>query len=740
MRKFLSVLLCFSMIFSMASIMLCSSASAEVGKASIKTYYPNNSSEPFVLLDLSFDQGTSGIPLYRYSNTPKYITDNSEEADNRVFSYGNKDGSAGSFWLGNCPADKPLSIVSVDCVDAAGSALEQELKNREKVFSELVYCKPGITYTLTFKYKFLKGTTVPQSGIKYVEMMAHPDPTLHSSEFTDYYLSDHADILNTDEYNEAVKFNLNGYEKTTSTDSYKEVLTNDTEWKDVTIEFKVKATETQAVAIGMRSSLLVKKVDSDDYEKTITNVCFDNFKLTSVFSYEAGSVIHDFEEAFTADDFDHFNTQGARYSVDPSDENNHVFKVTNVDDADDKVKYHARVSMKDGFTFQEDRLYYVSFKAKTDDTHCKDGKNILLTALGIPQNSGTAGGRYFISGTLYNNAGISFYVENENGEMVQIVKESTGTDSETPGDEGTEAQATEGSNGDAESGTEGDTEGDTEVTPPAEDDESQYLGNGGLNDKGILLSTEWTKYAIIIDTSNPLICKENRSAKDNDPSLNIKSWISDWSNVHFYFGVSNPNSLAYFDDLEIHLIDVDKFPESVAYGPRVTQAEPKVASVRYPSGSGANYVSAGLRFRGTITKEDKDNSSEMGFIIAPAIKAVTDPHWFRLEKNWGDGELPSFAKTAVCYSTDQKIDIMYRDLGDQIQYQMILTGLSTEQGATGYNARYTCVMYRKDKTDGLYYYYALGETSYSYIRAQYKLINYEPPEITKDDPGQDPDK
>ena len=62
-------------------------------------------------------------------------------------------------------------------------------------------------------------------------------------------------------------------------------------------------------------------------------------------------------------------------------------------------------------------------------------------------------------------------------------------------------------------------------------------------------------------------------------------------------------------------------------------------SVKNPMGSirfenkDAEYISAGLRFRGTLTSEQYADATEIGFIAAPYKAIANDSDWYQLDAN-----------------------------------------------------------------------------------------------------------
>lgn len=126
------------------------------------------------------------------------------------------------------------------------------------------------------------------------------------------------------------------------------------------------------------------------------------------------------------------------------------------------------------------------------------------------------------------------------------------------------------------------------------------------------------------------------------------------------------------------------------------------------------FVSAGLRFMNSLPTTTVEAAEEIGFVVAPstlAAKAENKDNWYKL-----DGGVNSIARKAVCKDAANGINIVYDTDETRTYYQLVLTGLSTENEAnTAYSRRFSTVMYVKK--DGVYSYYALGEASYNQVDA-----------------------
>lgn len=229
---------------------------------------------------------------------------------------------------------------------------------------------------------------------------------------------------------------------------------------------------------------------------------------------------------------------------------------------------------------------------------------------------------------------------------------------------------------------------------------SFFIDGKQVTAANLKFSTEWQRYGIVIDTSNEELLAKITAYK-------ATFWDSA---IHFLFGVSG--ATAYFDNVQV--IEFESIPEAV---PAENDAS-AAASIRTPKSAADNngiYLSAGLRFRAIIDNEVKDAADEIGFLVAPSSAVRADSDWYKLENG-----LNTIVKQGVCYKKDVT-DIVYEQGTNQIAYQMILTGLSTEDGNTAYTRRFSAVLYVK--TGDAYTYYALGETSFNQVAATYKVMN-----------------
>lgn len=237
-----------------------------------------------------------------------------------------------------------------------------------------------------------------------------------------------------------------------------------------------------------------------------------------------------------------------------------------------------------------------------------------------------------------------------------------------------------------------------------------YIDGEQVEAKNFKMSDAWARYGIIIDTSNEALLSSINKYSE-------KFWDND---IHFLFGASN--ATVYFDNLK--LVEIEDIPAAV---PSENNEEPtfSIRSER-AAADGQSYRSAGLRFRGSVTAEQKASADEIGFVITQSASAIFDPDWYKLE----NGTNP-IAKSAVCYNHGDK-DIIYSENSGTTVYQLILTGLSSENGKNAYDRRFTAVMYIKSGDS--YTYYALGETSWYEVAAKYRVrnVNYEDFDIVLD--------
>ncbi len=228
-----------------------------------------------------------------------------------------------------------------------------------------------------------------------------------------------------------------------------------------------------------------------------------------------------------------------------------------------------------------------------------------------------------------------------------------------------------------------------------------YINGNKVEAESFKYSTEWRRYGVVLDTSNANILADIAGIYGNNF----------WSkSIHFQLGVQD--ATVYFDNLQ--LIEIQTMPEAVANETNVAAA----VSVRFPKSAVENngsYLSAGLRFMGSISDEAKLNADEIGFILTPSVVAAKDPAWYDISNG-----LKTSVKTAPCYVKGEK-DVIYSRGSGYTAYQVILSGLSTESGKQSFIQRYSAAMYLK--SGDTYSYYSLGETSYNEVCAKYYIMN-----------------
>ena len=237
-----------------------------------------------------------------------------------------------------------------------------------------------------------------------------------------------------------------------------------------------------------------------------------------------------------------------------------------------------------------------------------------------------------------------------------------------------------------------------------QDEDVQYYINGKAETSAdFTLSTEWQHYGIYLDTSGESLLAAILK--------NGASYADFWNKeIHFLFGVMN--ATAYFDNIQ--LVEIDPREDAVPKLDRLTAA----VSLRTPRSAIENngaYLSAGLRFKGIISNTVKENADEIGFIVTPSAFALEDADWYDISNG-----VSANVRTGVCYLKGN-YDIAYSVFDDTTAYQMILTGLSKENGTTTYIQRFSTVMYVRSGSQ--YTYYALGETSYNEVLGRYRIMD-----------------
>ena len=128
----------------------------------------------------------------------------------------------------------------------------------------------------------------------------------------------------------------------------------------------------------------------------------------------------------------------------------------------------------------------------------------------------------------------------------------------------------------------------------------QYYINGQkVQSNNFKYTTEWQRYGVVVDTSNANLLADIARIYGNNF----------WNNaIHFQLGVQD--ATVYFDNMQ--LIEIQTIPDAVA-DVRSVQAS---VSVRLPKSAVENngkYLSAGLRFLGSIDDSVKASAGERGF-------------------------------------------------------------------------------------------------------------------------------
>lgn len=159
-------------------------------------------------------------------------------------------------------------------------------------------------------------------------------------------------------------------------------------------------------------------------------------------------------------------------------------------------------------------------------------------------------------------------------------------------------------------------------------------------------------------------------------------------------GTEDYAAIVYFDNIVV--TDVTNAPQNYA-------AESK-RSIRAESGTGENYVSAGLRFKAEIPTATANAAEEIGFIVAPE-KHVTDygANWYDMTSGT---PAMSTAKVAKCTNT------LYGVNGSNNQYQLLLSKLTQENENADLKDTYFTVLLYVKAADGTYTYYNVATTSY----------------------------
>lgn len=217
------------------------------------------------------------------------------------------------------------------------------------------------------------------------------------------------------------------------------------------------------------------------------------------------------------------------------------------------------------------------------------------------------------------------------------------------------------------------------------------------NSDNLDLTADWHTFTIEIDYTvgsdfyNVASNANDGVNKDGTPATFIASKAA------FYFGTAN----SQYDNFTITKTET-------------VEVEPKEfteVSIRKPQVKDEKYLSAGLRFKAQLPTAVAEDAAEIGFVVAPSTHASQTADWYNLEKG-----LNKIARQGVVKNTALDKNCIYATVGDTTYYQMVITGLSAQDGTnleakTAYNRRFSVVLYTKD-AEGKYSYYALGESSY----------------------------
>lgn len=217
-------------------------------------------------------------------------------------------------------------------------------------------------------------------------------------------------------------------------------------------------------------------------------------------------------------------------------------------------------------------------------------------------------------------------------------------------------------------------------------------------------SNAWHKYGLIIDTTH----EDFETALLSNGTNYSDFWTKD---IYFQVGVAYGTvSIDNMQMIEIGEVDaIEAADESALYSIRrevKSDVENEVA-----------YQSAGLRFRGSVAAQSREDAAEIGFVVAPVEKVVTTANWYELENG-----LNANAKKVVAKDASNDIYYSIND-DDTVSYQLILTGLTNEEGGSICARRFAAVMYVK--TGETYEYFSLGEMSYNQVKAEYAIREYQ---------------
>ncbi len=210
------------------------------------------------------------------------------------------------------------------------------------------------------------------------------------------------------------------------------------------------------------------------------------------------------------------------------------------------------------------------------------------------------------------------------------------------------------------------------------------------------LSGEWQTFKIVVDFSDETF---NNIIDTCSSDANYYDFY--YAARYFHFGCAN----AWFDNFS--MVEENRKAETIIENTEV--------SYREASGTGEEYISAGIRFKNYLPTATVEAADEIGFVVAPSsVAAAAADTWYNL-----DGTGSAAAKKVVCMETGY--NRYYEIDGDNTYYQLVLTGLSVEGGDTAYLRRFSAVMYIKNGEE--YTYYALGETSYKNIECSNLILS-----------------
>ena len=144
-----------------------------------------------------------------------------------------------------------------------------------------------------------------------------------------------------------------------------------------------------------------------------------------------------------------------------------------------------------------------------------------------------------------------------------------------------------------------------------------------------------------------------------------------------YLLLAIPHDAPKDDSAPSFVILADNFV-ATEYSEQADMAMQNVGSIREESGAGANYVSAGIRFKGTLSEAFRASATEIGFFAAPTavMNGASMEEYLTNVDNvavWGQ------------VKADGIEEILYNEYTDAFgrkcyDYQLILTGLTTENG------------------------------------------------------------